>query len=88
MVNNPIDIGVDYWYHLFINSLTRLNVMSRIVFRRKLLRLGYENRSIAVTLPKAILEHLEQSGYDISDYAEIELGDDQELILRLSRAKN
>ncbi len=72
----------------FVNSLTRLNLMSRVIFRRKLLRLGYENRSTAVTLPKPLLEHLERHGYDISDYAEIELGDDQELILRLSRAKN
>ncbi len=66
--------------------------MSSPSFKRKLLRLGHDRHSIAVTLPKTLVDFLQDQGFDLSDSATIELNkvliNHAELVLRLSRAKN
>ncbi len=62
--------------------------MSSVLFRRKFLRLGHKRHSIAVVLPKPLVDYLTDRGHDFSDYAEIEINAQDEFILRLNRAKS
>ena len=62
--------------------------MLSAIFRRKLLRLGHERRSVAVVLPKPLVDYLIDRGHDLSNYAEIEVNEKEELILRLTQVKN
>jgi len=63
-------------------------VMLSVIFRRKLLQLGHKRHSVAVVLPKPLVDYLTERGHDFSDYAEIEVNDREELILRLNHGKN
>jgi len=62
--------------------------MLSVPFKRKFIRLGHDRHSVYFNIPKPLLDYLSNEGFDFSDFAEIEVNDKQELILRLNRAKN
>ena len=64
--------------------------MSSATHKRKILRLGHKRHSRAIVLPQPLVNYLINRGHDFSDCAEmeIEVNEQDEFVLRLSRSKN